>query len=220
MASFPSRHPIVLAYQWASLDQLSNGRMIMAACMGVPESQDLARIELNNMGITNRERGPRLEEGITILRRLWTEESVTFKGRFYELEEAFVEPKPVQEPPPIWVIGTPSLRGGRPRNRAQPTKGCQARRWLDDDRLAPSDFAELRGRILEYAADHDRSFDGLPCALYYNININEDRDVAVEESKRYLEGYYAPQVFSRKAVEGWVACGPPEAVCRTASGLC
>ena len=50
----------------------------------------------------------------------------------------------------------------------------------------------------------------MPCALYYNININEDRDVAVEESKRYLEGYYAPQVFCRKAVEGWVACGPPE----------
>ena len=50
----------------------------------------------------------------------------------------------------------------------------------------------------------------MPCALYYNININEDRHAAVEESKRYLEGYYAPQVFSRKAVEGWVACGPPE----------
>jgi alkanesulfonate monooxygenase SsuD/methylene tetrahydromethanopterin reductase-like flavin-dependent oxidoreductase (luciferase family) len=114
MASFPSRHPIVLAYQWASLDQLSNGRMIMGACMGVPESQNLARIELNNMGILNRERGPRLEEGITILRRLWAEESVTFKGRFYELDEAFVAPKPVQEPPPIWVIGTPSLRGGTP----------------------------------------------------------------------------------------------------------
>ena len=91
MASFPSRHPIVLAYQWASLDQLSDGRMIMAACMGVPESQNLARIELNNMGITNRS-GPEAEEGITILRRLWAEESVTFEGRFYELEEAFVEP--------------------------------------------------------------------------------------------------------------------------------
>ena len=53
MASFPSRHPVILAYQWASLDLLSNGRMIMGACMGVPESQNLARIELQNMGITN-----------------------------------------------------------------------------------------------------------------------------------------------------------------------
>lgn len=211
MASFPSRHPIVLAYQWASLDQLSDGRMIMAACMGVPESQNLARIELNNMGITNRERGPRLEEGITILRRLWAEESVTFKGRFYELEEAFVEPKPVQEPPPIWVIGTPRLRGGDARvternlrRVARLGDGWMTTAW------PPADFAELRGRILEYAADYDRSFDDLPCALYYNININEDRDAAIEESKRYLEGYYTPQTFSREAVEGWVACGPPE----------
>ena len=144
MASFPSRHPIVLAYQWASLDQLSDGRMIMAACMGVPESQNLARIELNNMGITNRERGPRLEEGITILRRLWAEESVTFEGRFYEMEEAFVEPKPVQEPPPIWVIGTPNLRGGDARvternlrRVARLGDGWMTTAW------PPADFAEL-----------------------------------------------------------------------------
>ena len=41
MASFPSRHPVLLAYQWASLDILSNGRTILGACMGVPESQHL-----------------------------------------------------------------------------------------------------------------------------------------------------------------------------------
>src|SRR4029434_7463611 len=69
MASFPSRHPVLLAYQWASLDLLSGGRMIMHACMGVPESQSLPRLELRNMAIENWERGPRLEEGIEILRR-------------------------------------------------------------------------------------------------------------------------------------------------------
>jgi alkanesulfonate monooxygenase SsuD/methylene tetrahydromethanopterin reductase-like flavin-dependent oxidoreductase (luciferase family) len=63
------------------------------------------------MGITNRERGPRLEEGIEIMRRLWAEERVTYQGRFYQLEDAFVEPKPVQKPPPIWVVGTPRLQG-------------------------------------------------------------------------------------------------------------
>jgi hypothetical protein len=61
MASFPSRHPVVLAYQWASLDLLSHGRMILGACIGVPESSNLARVEQVNMGITNAERAPRLE---------------------------------------------------------------------------------------------------------------------------------------------------------------
>ena len=89
--------------------------------MGVPESQNLARIELNNMGILNRERGPRLEEGITILRRLWAEESVTFKGRFYELDEAFVAPQAgAGAAADLGDRHSETQSRGRPRNRAQP----------------------------------------------------------------------------------------------------
>lgn len=211
MASFPSRHPVLLAYQWASLDLLSNGRMIMAACMGVPEGMQLAHLELKNMGIANNERGPRLEEGIAILRKLWNEERVTFKGRFYTLEDAFVEPKPVQQPPPIWVVGTPNLRTGEAavvernlRRVARLGDGWMTTAW------PPQTFAELRRRIVAYAPDYGRSFEGLPCSLYYNININDDREAAISESQRYLENYYTPQKYSREAVEGWVACGSPE----------
>ena len=211
MASFPSRNPIVLAYQWASLDLLSNGRMILAACMGVPESENLARTEQVNMGITNAERAPRMEENITVLRKLWSEESVTFDGRFHKLDGAFISPKPVQDPPPIWVVGNPGVRTGRPhviernlRRIARLGDGWMTVAWPAED------FAELRRRICEYAHDYGRSFDDLPCALYYNININEDRETAIEESTRYLDGYYAPARFSRERVEGWVACGTPE----------
>lgn len=211
MASFPSRHPVLLAYQWASLDQLSGGRMIMAACMGVPESQNLARLELLNMGITNAERAPRLEEGITILRRLWTEERVTYAGRFYQLEDAFVEPKPVQDPAPIWVIGTPPPRDGvnrvverNLRRVARLGDGWMTTAW------PAARFGGLREQIAGYAKEYGRDFSDLPCSIYYNININDDYDTAVEESRRYLDNYYTPQTFSREAVEGWVACGPPE----------
>jgi alkanesulfonate monooxygenase SsuD/methylene tetrahydromethanopterin reductase-like flavin-dependent oxidoreductase (luciferase family) len=211
MASFPSRHPVLLAYQWASLDLLSGGRTIMAACMGVPEGQQLAHLELHNMGIKNSERGPRLEEGITILRKLWTEERVTYQGRFYTLEDAFVEPKPAQNSPPIWVIGRPSLQGGQnkvvERNLRRVARLGDG--WMTTA-YPPSEFAELRQQIVGYAREYGREFEGLPCALYYNINVNDDREAAIEESRRYLNGYYAPSQFSREAVEGWVACGPPE----------
>ena len=211
MASFPSRHPVLLAYQWASLDLLSEGRMIMGACMGVPESQNLARIEQLNMGITNRERGPRLEEGITIMRRLWVEESVSFEGRFYTLDGAFVDPKPVQQPPPIWVIGNPRLRTGESRviERNLRRVARLGDGWMTTA-YPPEDFRELRLRIFNYAKEYGRGFDDLPCALYYNININEDRETAIAESQRYLDRYYAPQTYSREQIEGWVACGPPE----------
>jgi alkanesulfonate monooxygenase SsuD/methylene tetrahydromethanopterin reductase-like flavin-dependent oxidoreductase (luciferase family) len=211
MASFPSRHPVLLAYQWASLDLLSHGRMILGACMGVPESANLARIEQVNMGITNAERAPRLEEGITILRRLWTEERVTFDGRFYKLQDAFVEPKPLQNPPPIWVIGNPGLRTAPPhviernlRRVARLGDGWMTTAW------PAADFAELQRRICDYARDYGRSFDNLPCALYYNLNINDDREAAIQESQRFLEEYYTPIKFPRDQVEGWVACGAPE----------
>lgn len=210
MASFPSRHPVLLAYQWASLDLLSHGRMILGACMGVPESANLARLEHLNMGITNQERAPRLEEGITILRRLWTEERVTFAGRFYTLQDAFVEPKPVQQPPPIWVIGQPGLRTGQPhviernlRRVARLGDGWMTTAW------PAADFAELRRRICVYARDYGRSFEELPCAVYYNMNINHDREAAIQESTRFLEEYYTPSKFARAHVEGWVACGTP-----------
>lgn len=210
MASFPSRNPIVLAYQWASLDLLSNGRMILGACMGVPESQNLARVEQVNMGITNAERAPRMEENITILRRLWTEDKVTFEGRFHKLDGAFIEPKAVQKPPPIWVIGNPGLRTAPSkivernlRRVARLGDGWMTTIW------PAQDFAEMRRRICEYATDYGRSFEDLPCAVYYNININDDREAAVRESTEYLDKYYAPQKFSRERVEGWVACGTP-----------
>ena len=72
-----------------------------------------------------------------------------------------------------------------------------------------ADFAESRRRICAYAPDYGRSFDDLPCALYYNININDDREAAIQESQRYLDAYYTPMKFSRERVEGWVACGTP-----------
>ncbi|ETW96876.1 MAG: hypothetical protein ETSY1_24820 [Candidatus Entotheonella factor] len=122
-----------------------------------------------------------------------------------------MQPKPVQSPPPIWVIGNPGLRRAASnviernlRRVARLGDGWMTTAW------PPEDFAELRRRICEYAKDYDRSFDHLPCALYYNLNINEDREAAIEESQKYLESYYTPQRFSRETVEGWVACGSPE----------
>ena len=74
----------------------------------------------------------------------------------------------------------------------------------------PADqFEELNRRVREYAEDYGRSFEGLPSSLYYNININEDREAAFQESKTYLDRYYSMD-YKREAVENWVALGSPE----------
>ena len=211
MATLPSRNPIVLAYQWASMDLLSNGRSILGACMGGSIGEQDHRTEYRNMGIKGLERARRMEENIAILRQLWTGERVNFQGEFHTLEEAFVSPKPAQSPPPVWVISNPRLSTGKPhiierslRRVAQMGDG-----WMTTGTGPVSDFVEMRRRIFEYASDYGRSFEDRPCSVYYNININEDAEAAFDEAKRYLDQYYSIS-YRPEVVKNWVALGSPK----------
>jgi probable F420-dependent oxidoreductase len=95
----PYRNPIVLAKQLASLDVLSDGRVLLGVAGGW-----LAE-EFDMLGVPFRERGRRMDEYLALLRALWTEERVTFRGRWFDLHEAAFFPKPVQQPLPIWIGG-------------------------------------------------------------------------------------------------------------------
>src|SRR5215467_11237191 len=75
MASFPVRDPLVFAYQWATLDLLSAGRMLLAACTGLVGGGASAREGLP-FAVSDRERAARLVENIEICRRLWSVERV------------------------------------------------------------------------------------------------------------------------------------------------
>lgn len=97
--TLPARHPVQVAKTYATLDYLSNGRMIMAVGSG-SDTRDLAA-----SGISPRERGKRLDEGIDILRRLWTESNVTYEGQFYQFEDVTIEPKPAKGSLDIWIGG-------------------------------------------------------------------------------------------------------------------
>ncbi len=98
------RHPAVLAKMAATLDHASGGRLIMGIGGAWFEA------EHNAYGIpfyTTAERIHRLDEAAEIIKRLWSEGQVTFKGRYYELKDAYCEPKPLQRPrPPIMIGGS------------------------------------------------------------------------------------------------------------------
>src|SRR5919197_4047241 len=99
MASLPLRDPVLLAYQWASLDLLAGGRSVLVACTGiVPQAG--GRIEGQLYGLQPRDRVGRLVEWITLLKRLWTEDQVTFHGQHYQCEDVTIEPKPAARPRP------------------------------------------------------------------------------------------------------------------------
>jgi alkanesulfonate monooxygenase SsuD/methylene tetrahydromethanopterin reductase-like flavin-dependent oxidoreductase (luciferase family) len=87
----------MVAEEAAMVDMISSGRLILGVGAGyAPE-------EFDAFGYSIKERGSRLEEGASLLHRLWTEENVTHHGRHYRVKNATVAPRPVQQPrPPIW----------------------------------------------------------------------------------------------------------------------
>ena len=94
------RNPIDLAKSLSSLDVLSNGRLIVGVGLGQSTRFYPA------YGLASEGRVARFRENLAIMKRLWTEERVTFDGRFSHLESIPMEPKPVQKPhPPIWFGG-------------------------------------------------------------------------------------------------------------------
>jgi probable F420-dependent oxidoreductase len=96
----PYHQPIALAKALASVDVLSNGRLLVGVAGG------WLREEFELLGVPFRERGARTDESLALMRQLWTEDRVTFRGRFFSVENAAFFPKPLQKPhPPIWVGG-------------------------------------------------------------------------------------------------------------------
>ena len=96
------RHPAVLAKMAAQVDQISGGRTILGLGAGWQENEHTA------YGIpfyTVPERLKRMEEAVQLIRSLFSQERTTFQGKFYQLQDAPLEPKPVQQPMPILIGG-------------------------------------------------------------------------------------------------------------------
>lgn len=101
VASLGLRDPVLTAKACATIDVLSNGRLLPAFGVGSALSRDYAAT-----GTPTKGRGRRTDEGLEILSRLWSEDSVSFDGRYYRLEDAGIAPRPVQQPLPLWVGGS------------------------------------------------------------------------------------------------------------------
>lgn len=217
MATFVHRHPVMFAHQWASLDQLSEGRSLLVVCLGGPDEQSAAQaLEHKVMGIQAKERPARLEEGILILRKLFHEEKASHKGRFYQFEGLTIQPHPVQNPCPIWIASNPTgltWRDGASASEAVIERSLRrvarfADGWMTN-KVTPDEFQAQWSRIKTMAREEGRDPAKLKSALYYNVNINEDRAAALADAKAFLDKYYSSN-FSPKFVEGFTAAGSPE----------
>lgn len=97
----PLRDPLVLAKQCATIDYLSNGRLLPMFGVGYPKAAEWAAT-----GRSSEHRGSIANEMFELIARLWSEESVTFEGRYFQYKNATIAPRPVQQPLPLWIGGT------------------------------------------------------------------------------------------------------------------
>ncbi len=96
----PFYHPVRVAEDVAMLDIMSGGRFILGAAIGYkPDEFELYQTPLQR-------RGARFEEAITLIKLLWTQEEVNYKGEYYQIAGLKIEPRPVSKPhPPLWLGG-------------------------------------------------------------------------------------------------------------------
>jgi alkanesulfonate monooxygenase SsuD/methylene tetrahydromethanopterin reductase-like flavin-dependent oxidoreductase (luciferase family) len=213
LATFPMRHPIVFALQWASLDLLSGGRTVLAVCNGKSAKDGpLFAHELEALGITSNERVGRLEEGIEILRTLWSREDASHLGRYYSFRGVRLEPRPAQKRIPILIAANPhpSL-GAAVEERILRRVARLADGWQTDG-VAPHVFRRRWLQIREYAEQEGRAGEVQHSSLHLMVNLNRDSRKARATAVRFLDQYYGAGVVSDEKLSSWLACGPPAAV--------
>ncbi len=213
LASFPLRHPLPLAIQWASLDVLSGGRTILVVCNGGSASLGGQYVtELAASGVQSKERVGRLEEGIEILRRFFGPDPVTFHGRFYDFEEVNVLPKPVQARIPIGIAVNPQSDVDPVLEERILRRVARLADSWQTDAILPEVFRRRWARIQEYAAEYGRADQVNDAQLHLMVNINDAPARAYDESVTFLDRYYGQGYIGAEGIELWLAYGPPEKV--------
>ncbi len=192
--ALPLRNPVLLAKELATLDYLSKGRLLPAVGLG---QEDPAEYEA--CGVAKEGRGARADEAIRVMRRLWEEERVTHRGRFFTLSDVSIRPRPVQKPsPPIWI-------GGRSK-AAQRRVGRLGDGWLVSQ-AAPREVEQGRKLIFDTAARHNRVVDpdhiGTMLGFYVAPSIKAAAAVAEEGVLQHRPGVHYSE---------YCALGPPETV--------
>jgi probable F420-dependent oxidoreductase len=185
----PVHSPIHVAHQVASLDYVSQGRAILG--VGLGRDQHYAEFQ-----VPRERRVRRFREGVELIKALWTEPRVSYRGEIFQLDGGTMAPKPVQKPhPPIW------LGGGHPdalRRAAAIADG-----WMGSGGSSTASFSQsvpVLKAALEKAGRDPAAF---PISKRVFLSVHERPEVARAEVHRwYSEVYHNPEGTDASGVHG------------------
>jgi probable F420-dependent oxidoreductase len=193
----PLYAPAIVAKQIADLDNLTGGRVTLGVGIGGEYPGEFRACQ-----VPVEERGPRTDEAIPLLRRLWTGEPISHDGRFYAMDDVRIHPAPAQPGgPPIIVAGRrpPAMRRAASLGDGWMPYLYSARR-----------YAESVSVIREHAASIGRTLDRFEWCAFIFVGLDPDRDQARDDAARFLGGNYR-QDF-RAMVEHVAAVGDADDV--------
>ncbi|MFN0090244.1 MAG: LLM class flavin-dependent oxidoreductase [Acidimicrobiales bacterium] len=188
-------YPAALAAKLAAtLDVASGGRFHM----GIGVGGEMPR-EFEACGVPVNERGARTNEALALIKRLWSEDKVSFSGRFNTLNDVSIDPKPIQQPLPIWVSGR---KDAAIRRAARYAEG-----WMPY-MYTPEMLSSSIEKIRVWAAEAGRPANAVKPSIFAFATCHEDSDRAYEMAVARLGKQYA-QDFSQIAAK-YVIVGSPE----------
>lgn len=218
-----TRNPLYLALEWATLDRLTNGRTILGACMGSPEEG--VKREYAALGLDYVDRATVFEEGLAILRELWTEGETSFKGKHYQYDKVSFYSgtemgplMPVQSPPPMWIVSNPRLvRNTGDEETTEKVISRASQRiakygdgWMTCCRAAhPEEFVQQREEVLRAIEEAGRNPDDFVMSYQVTMNIADTRDEAQKGIQAYISEYY-PELSQKMDISQWGPVGTPD----------
>ena len=188
------RHPALLAKTIATLDFVSNGRVTIGVGFGSREN-DFTAVEIPFDG-----RGSRAVECVQLMKRLWSEDNVTHNGRFYNVHNLTIGPRPIQKQIPIFTGGSAEV--------ALKRAGTWANGFICGSSAIP-EFSVTWEKVARYARAAGRNPNEIEKAGLTFMAINDDHAKALEALNAYVVRYYGRQ---RGDVAATSLVGSPAAV--------
>lgn len=217
-----TRNPLYLALEWATLDRLSGGRTILGACMGNPEQG--VRREFAALGLPFGKRAGVFEEGLQVLRDLWTTGTTSFTGDHFDYDAVSfysgteMEPfGPLQQPPPIWVVSNIRLVGDLDDETAAKRLERSCRRivelgtgWMTCCRARyPNEVREQINALGKAADRAGKRLDDYTVSYQVTLNLADSATKAESAIGAYISQYY-PELSQTVDLGNWGPVGTPD----------
>jgi alkanesulfonate monooxygenase SsuD/methylene tetrahydromethanopterin reductase-like flavin-dependent oxidoreductase (luciferase family) len=190
------RHPVVMAHQVATLDQIAEGRVVLG--LGIAADTPPTRHEFTTVGLPFERRVGRFNDHLDLCRRLWTEDRVTHHGPFYDVDDVGIGPMPHRPGgPPLWVAA-----GSAPGQRRA---GRRYDGWMPIGHSA--DYGDGWVNVVDAAIEAGRDPGQPGASAYLTISLGDDPARAEAVLDEYLAAYYPGPPATMRALQATYA-GP------------